>query len=88
MIVGVTATWKNFAPRLGAAYRFSDKTVVRAGFGTSDHSVPEQLATPSTSRSSRTNQFTDAQSSLPAAGSMAAGFPAPTVFDVPDNGII
>lgn len=33
--LGMASDYKNFAPRLGAAYRVSDKTVVRGGFGVS-----------------------------------------------------
>ena len=30
---GIKADWNNFAPRLGAIYRISDKSVARAGYG-------------------------------------------------------
>ena len=33
--LGMKTDYKNFAPRLGASYRVSDQTVVRAGFGVS-----------------------------------------------------
>lgn len=33
--LGMKSNYKNFAPRLGASYRVSDQTVVRAGFGVS-----------------------------------------------------
>ena len=33
--IGMQTDYRNIAPRLGAAYRVSDKTVVRAGFGIS-----------------------------------------------------
>jgi hypothetical protein len=33
--LGMQTDYKNFAPRLGASYRVTDKTVVRAGFGVS-----------------------------------------------------
>src|SRR5262249_412105 len=39
--VGVKGTWRNFAPRLGIAYRIDDKTVIRAGFGTSIIPFPD-----------------------------------------------
>ncbi|MGH9845475.1 MAG: TonB-dependent receptor domain-containing protein, partial [Blastocatellia bacterium] len=32
---GVKTDWNNFAPRVGFAYRYKDKTVVRGGFGIS-----------------------------------------------------
>ena len=33
--LGMQTDYKNFAPRLGAAYRVTDKTVIRGGFGVS-----------------------------------------------------
>ena len=33
--IGMATDYANFAPRLGASYRFTEKTVVRAGFGVS-----------------------------------------------------
>ena len=33
--LGMQTDYKNFAPRLGASYRLSEKTVIRAGFGIS-----------------------------------------------------
>ena len=39
--IGVQSTWTNFAPRLGAAYRFNEKTVLRAGFGTTIVPFPD-----------------------------------------------
>ena len=86
--LGVTATWKNFAPRLGAAYRFTDKTVVRAGFGTTIIPFPNNsYAFNFPVKQTNVFQPTNSNSFL-TAGSMAAGFPAPTVFAVPSNGII
>jgi hypothetical protein len=84
--LGVTATWKNFAPRLGAAYRFTDKTVVRAGFGTTIIPFPNNSYA-FNFPVKQNNQFNPANS-FATAGSMAAGFPAPIVFSVPSNGII
>lgn len=84
--LGVTATWKNFAPRLGAAYRFSDKTVVRAGFGTTIVPFPNNSYA-FNFPVKQNNQFNPANQ-FATAGSMATGFPAPIVFQVPSNGII
>ena len=83
---GVTSTWKNFAPRLGAAYRLNDKTVVRLGFGTTiipfpDNSYAFNFPVKQNNAFNATNSF------LPA-GSMAAGFPDKIVFDIPSNGIV
>jgi hypothetical protein len=83
---GVKATWKNFAPRLGVAYRFNDKTVGRAGYGVTvipfpDNSYAFNFPVKQNNAFNATNNF------LPA-GSMAAGFPNKIFFDVPANGII
>jgi carboxypeptidase family protein/TonB-dependent receptor-like protein len=84
--VGVRSYLWNFAPRLGMAYRFSDRSVLRAGFGSSIIPFPDNryaLNFPV----KQNNQF-NPPNSFAAAGSMAAGLPAPLVFAVPDNGII
>src|SRR5262245_59708409 len=85
--VGVDgAPWKNFAPRLGAAYRLNDKTVIRAGFGTSIVPFPDNSYA-FNFPVKQNNQF-NAPNAFASAGSMVAGFPAPIVFSVPSNGII
>lgn len=83
---GVTATWKNFAPRIGVAYRLDDKTVLRAGFGTTIIPFPDN-AYAFNFPVKQNNAFTATNNFLPA-GSMAAGLPDKIVFTVPDNGII
>jgi hypothetical protein len=84
--VGVTKKWTNFAPRFGVAYRLNDKTVFRAGFGTSIVPFPDN-GYAFNFPVKQTNVFPAANSFVPA-GSMAAGLPAPIVFTVPANGII
>ena len=39
--LGIKARYKNFAPRLGSAYRLNEKTVIRAGFGISYTPFPD-----------------------------------------------
>ena len=39
--LGITTHYKFFAPRLGVAYRLTDKTVIRAGFGISFTPFPD-----------------------------------------------
>lgn len=75
---------RNVYPRIGAAYRLDDKTVIRAGFGIgsfyrylTDWQGPVKQ-----------NQQDIAANSFVAAGSMATGFPTPTTFVIPQNGII
>ncbi|MGH9935597.1 MAG: TonB-dependent receptor domain-containing protein, partial [Blastocatellia bacterium] len=84
--LGVTSTWKNFAPRLGASYRFNDKTVVRAGFGTTIIPFPNNSYA-FNFPVKQNNQFNPSHTFL-AAGSRAAGFPAPIIFDIPASGVI
>ncbi len=84
--IGVKNTFTNFAPRLGAAYRFNDKTVIRAGFGTTIIPFPNNSYA-FNFPVKQNNQF-NPPNSFATAGSMAAGFPAPIIFTIPDNGII
>ncbi len=74
----------NIYPRLGIAYRFNDKTVIRAGFGMSSfYRYTENWQFPI----KQAQQLT-ASNSYVAAGSMATGFPAPAPIMIPSNGII
>lgn len=76
----------NFAPRFGAAYRVSDKTVVRAGYGLSfaplvDNGYAFNFPV-------RENNAFNAPSAFQPAAAMRTGFPAFVPFPVPTNGII
>jgi hypothetical protein len=84
--VGVKGTWKNLAPRFGIAYRLTDKTVVRAGYGVSIIPFPDNRYA-FNFPVKQTNVF-NAPNGFQPAGSLAAGFPAPVLFDIPANGII
>jgi len=82
--LGIKSQKKSFAPRLGAAYRLNEKTVMRAGYGisylarnTNVYNFPVSQA----------NQFTPANS-FAAAGSMATGAPTPSPVQLPSTGII
>jgi hypothetical protein len=85
--VGVKNYYKNFAPRLGAAFRFNDKTVIRAGFGTSIIPFPDNRYA-FNFPVKQNNQFNPANTFAPTTSTLATGLPAPQVFSVPDNGII
>ena len=85
--VGVKNYYKNFAPRLGAAFRFNDKTVIRAGFGTSIIPFPDNRYA-FNFPVKQNNQFVPANNFAITSSTMATGLPAPQVFNVPDNGII
>ena len=93
---GVTSTWKNFAPRVGFAYRLNDKTVVRAGFGTTiipfpDNSYAFNFPVKQNNAFNAPNSFlpvtTCGTTACPVVN-MATGLPDKIVFTVPDNGII
>ena len=84
--IGVKGTWKNFVVRSGAAYRLNDKTVIRAGYGGSIIPFPDNTYA-FNFPVKQNNQFVAANNFVPI-GSLATGFSTPTVFTVPDNGII
>jgi len=78
---------RNFAPRTGMAYRITEKTVVRAAFGLStDPAYPDDKW--AFNYPVKQNNAFNAANSYSAAGSMAAGFPAPLPVVIPDSGII
>ncbi len=91
--LGLPVRWANFEPRVGAAYRASSRTVVRAGFGISH--TPFQDNNYAFNYPVRQNvSFNSPSSYLPAVrtdGSIATlenGFPAAPVPAIPANGII
>ena len=84
MDLGVKNYPWNIYPRIGVAYRMNDKTVIRAGFGMS--SFYRYIA--DWQGPVKQNQQLIAANSYVAAGSMALGFPAPSFFTIPSNGII
>jgi len=84
--IGVKSNWGNFAPRLGVSYRFDQKTVLRAGFGTTIVPFPDNRYAYNFPVK-QTEQF-NAPNSFAAAGSMANGFGAPTIFPIPDSGVV
>ncbi|MDQ1468894.1 MAG: hypothetical protein QOJ99_374, partial [Bryobacterales bacterium] len=92
--LGLDTRYKYFAPRLGLAYRVSDKTVVRAGFGISYTPFPDNnYAYNYPIR--QNNVYNPAVASygpavLPS-GQVATfqnGFPAPILAPIPSNGLI
>src|SRR5581483_7807138 len=84
--VGVKGTWKNFAIRSGISYRLNDKTVIRAGYGETIIPFPDNSYA-FNFPVKQNNQFTAANSFVPV-GSLATGFSTPSVFAIPDSGII
>jgi len=95
MNIGMKRRLTYFAPRLGVAYRFDDKTVVRAGYGISYESWPDNLNTYATNFPLKQNNSFNSLSSYTQAlqpdgtpASMAGGFPAPLLATIPSTGII
>src|ERR1700730_12026031 len=93
--VGRTTNYHDFAPRIGVAYRLTEKTVVRGGFALSYFPYPDNdyaFNFPVL----QNNAFPDgcgcgfgqAQVSGGPLLSMASGFPTPIVAPIPANGII
>jgi hypothetical protein len=81
---GVKNYPKNIYPRIGAAYRLNDKTVIRGGYGMSSfYRYTENWQFPV-----KQAQQLVAPNSYVAAGAMATGFPAPAPIVIPSNGII
>jgi len=96
MNMGLRAQYKYFAPRLGVAYRLTEKTVIRTGFGISYTPFPDNTWAYNFPVRSN-NQYvapTGADNYAPAvlpsglAPTFSNGFPPPDPVVVPSNGII
>lgn len=94
--LGLQTRYRYFAPRLGFAYRASEKTVVRGGFGISYTPFPDNTyaynypvrANNSYQPSGSASSYTPAVLDNGQPATFQAGFPAPKPIDVPSNGII
>jgi len=85
--MGRETQYKNFAPRLGVAYRFDENTVIRGGYGISiDASFPDDKY--AFNFPVKQNNAFNAPNSFSAAGKMATGFAAPLVAAIPPDGVI
>lgn len=84
--IGVESTWTNFAPRLGVSYRFDEKTVLRAGFGTTIVPFPDNRY--AYNFPVKQTNVTTAPNTFAPAGKMANGFGPPDFFPIPDSGIV
>lgn len=97
MSLGFQTHYKYFSPRTGIAYRLDDKTVIRAGYGQSYTSFPDNswmynFPVRSNNFYAQPNGSTDTNGPVMFAngqlGSFEAGFPAPAAVVIPSNGII
>ncbi|MBV8552160.1 MAG: TonB-dependent receptor [Acidobacteriaceae bacterium] len=83
-----------YAPRIGAAYRLTDSTVLRAGFGMSYTPFPDNTyaynypVRANNAYNPAGNGFGPALLANGAPATFQAGFPAPVPIVVPSNGII
>lgn len=83
---GTTANPHQFAPRAGLAYRFNDKTVLRAGYGISLDPYPFTRALRDPYPVTIAQTITSTSSYIPA-GTLSAGIPAVATIN-PGNGVI
>jgi hypothetical protein len=92
--LGMKTRYNYFAPRVGLAYRLTEKTVIRAGFGTSYTPFPDNTYAynyPERSNNFYTNVGDGYAVALLPNGQQATfqqGFPAPVPVTVPANGIL
>ncbi len=92
--LGLQTRYTYFAPRFGLAYRASEQTVVRGGFGISytpfeDNTYAYNYPVRANNSYQQLTQYTPAlESDNITPITFQAGFPAPTEINVPRNGII
>ena len=92
--LGMQTRFKYFAPRVGLAYRITEQTVIRAGFGTSYTPFPDNTYAynyPVRSNNYYTNVGDGFASTLLPSGQPASfqnGFPLPVPVTIPSSGII
>ena len=86
LALNVKKNFTHFAPRTGVSWRLNEKSVLRAGYGASTIPFPDNrfafnYPVKQTYNGSAANGFQNA-------GSMATGFPAPALLDIPSSGIV
>ena len=94
MNLGRRTYYKNFAPRLGMAYRLDNRTVLRAGFGISWIPFPDNkyawdnFPVKQSAAWNAVNSYGQSQTTPGVYGSMGTGFPALQAAAIPSNGMI
>ena len=78
--------YKNFGPRTGISWRPNEKTVVRAGYGASAIPFPDNRF--AFNFPVKQNYAGAVANGFQRAGSMATGFPPPSLTNIPTDGII
>ena len=84
--LNVKKTFRNFAPRTGVSWRVNDKTVLRAGYGAGTIPFPDNRY--AFNFPVKQNYSGSAANGFQNAGSMAVGFPAPSLLTIPSSGIV
>ena len=91
--LGLKTRYNYFAPRVGFAYRATEETVFRGGFGISytpfeDNTYAYNYPVRSNNSYQQLNAYQPALLSDGTTATFQAGFPAPVPVNVPSNGII
>ncbi|HEY4049992.1 MAG TPA: TonB-dependent receptor [Acidobacteriaceae bacterium] len=91
--LGMQTQYRNFSPRIGFAYRATERTVVRGGFGISytpfpDNTYAYNYPVRANNSYQQLNNYQPALLSNGLPATFQAGFPAPVQIPIPDNGII
>ena len=84
--LNVEKNFSNFNPRTGISWRLNQLTVVRAGYGAGTIPFPDNRY--AFSYPVKQNYQGSSANGFQRAGSMAVGFPAPALLDIPSTGII
>jgi hypothetical protein len=84
--VNVKKDFTHFSPRTGVSWRLNQQTVIRAGYGASTIPFPDNRY--AFNYPVKQNYSGSATNGFQRAGSMVAGFPAPSLLTIPSNGII
>ena len=84
--LNVKRTFTNFNPRTGVSWRLNERTVLRAGYGASTIPFPDNRY--AFNYPVKQNYSGSVANGFQAAGSMATGFPAPSLVDIPQDGVI
>ncbi|HXW08139.1 MAG TPA: TonB-dependent receptor [Vicinamibacterales bacterium] len=84
--LNVEKTLTNFSPRTGVSWRLDSVSVVRAGYGASTIPFPDNRY--AFNYPVKQNYAGSAANGFQRAGSMAAGFPAPALLEIPPTGIV
>jgi hypothetical protein len=91
--LGINTKYTYFAPRVGFAYRATDQTVVRGGFGISynpfeDNTYAYNYPVRANNSFQQLNAYQPALLNNGSPATFQAGFPAPVPIPIPANGII